>query len=136
MGFPGGASGKEPPTNARDRRDAGLMPGLGRSPGGGHGKPLQYSCVENPMDRGACWTIARLLCPWASPGKNTGVVCHALLQGIFPTQGLNPCLLCLLHCQAGSLPLGAPDRICPQSWENNNHLVSWQPHPGDKTAHY
>ena len=40
-----------------------------------------------------------------SPGKNTGVGCHALLQGIFPIQGLNPCLLCLLLQQAGSLPL-------------------------------
>ena len=37
----------------------------------------------------------RLLCPWASPGKNTGVGCHSLLQGIFPTQGSNPGLL---HC--------------------------------------
>ena len=36
---------------------------------------------------------ARLLCPWDSPGKNIGVCCHALLQGIFPTQGSNPCLL-------------------------------------------
>ena len=43
-----------------------------------------------------------------SPGKNTGVGCHALLQGIFPTQGLNLCLLCLLHYQAGSLPLAPP----------------------------
>ena len=34
-------------------RDAGLIPGLGRSPGGGHGNPLQYSCLENPMDRGS-----------------------------------------------------------------------------------
>ena len=40
-----------------------------------------------------------------SPGKNTGVGCPALLQGIFPTQGLNPHLLCLLHWQGGSLPL-------------------------------
>ena len=47
----------------------------------------------------------RLLCPQDSPGKNTGVVCHALLQGIFLTQGWNQHLLCLLHCQAGSLPL-------------------------------
>ena len=39
------------------------------------------------------------------PGKNTGVGCHALLQGIFLTQGLNPCLLCLLHWQVGSFPL-------------------------------
>ena len=36
---------------------------------------------------------SRILCPWDSPGKNTGVGCHALLQGIFPTQGLNPCLM-------------------------------------------
>ena len=40
---------------------------------------------------------ARLLCLWNFPGKNTGVGCHFLLQGIFPTQGLNPCLLHLLH---------------------------------------
>ena len=41
------------PVNAGDRRDTGLIPGWGRSPGGGHGNLLQYSCVENPMDRGA-----------------------------------------------------------------------------------
>ena len=45
---------------------------------------------------------ARLLSPWDFPGKNTGVGCHFLLLGIFPTQGSNPCLL---HYQAGSLPL-------------------------------
>ena len=48
---------------------------------------------------------ARLLCPWNFPGKNTGVGCHFLLQGIFPTQGSNPNLLCLLHWQVDSLPL-------------------------------
>ena len=41
----------------------------------------------------------RLLCPWDSPGKNTGVGCHALFRGIFPTQGSNRCLLLLLHWQ-------------------------------------
>ena len=40
---------KNSPANAGDRRDCGLIPGLGRSPGGGHGNPLQYSCLENPM---------------------------------------------------------------------------------------
>ena len=50
----------------------------------------------------------RLFCPWDSPGKNTGEGYHALLQGIFPTQGSNPCLLCLLHWQVGSLPLAPP----------------------------
>ena len=53
----------------------------------------------------------RLLCPCNSPGKNTGVACH-FLQGIFPTQGSNPLLLCLLHCQAGSLPLAPPQFLC------------------------
>ena len=53
---------------------------------------------------------ARLLYPWDSPGKNLGVGCHALLQGIFPTQGSNPCLLHLLHWQAGSLPLVPPGK--------------------------
>ena len=53
---------------------------------------------------------ARLLCPWGSPGKNTGVGCHFLLQGSFPNQESNPRLLCLLHWQAGSLPLSCPDR--------------------------
>ena len=48
-----------------------------------------------------------LLGPWDSPGKNAGVDCHALLQGIFPTGGSNPCLLHLLHWQAGSLALAA-----------------------------
>ena len=50
-----------------------------------------------------------------SPGKNAGVDCHALLQGIFPTQGSSPPLLCLLHWQADSLPLtpsGKPPKIC------------------------
>ena len=51
-----------------------------------------------------------LLYPWDSPGKNTGVSCYALLQGIFPTQGLNLHLLCLLHQQAGHLPLAPPEK--------------------------
>ena len=44
---------KNLPANAGDTGDAGLIPGSGRSPGGGHGNPLQYSCLETPMDRGA-----------------------------------------------------------------------------------
>ena len=44
---------KNPSANAGDARDVGSIPGSGRSPGGGHGNPLQYSCLENPMDRGA-----------------------------------------------------------------------------------
>jgi len=44
---------KNPPANAADIRDVGLIPGSGRSPGRGHGNSLQYFCLENPMDRGA-----------------------------------------------------------------------------------
>ena len=52
---------KNPPASAGDIRDAGLVPGLGRSPGEGHGNPHQYSCLENPMDRGTWWAIVRMV---------------------------------------------------------------------------
>ena len=46
---------KNPPANVGDVRDAGWIPGFGRSPGEGNGNPLQYSCLENPVDRRAWW---------------------------------------------------------------------------------
>ena len=52
MGFPGGTMVKNPPARAADARDGGLILGLGRFPGEGNGNPLQYSCLENFMDRG------------------------------------------------------------------------------------
>ena len=54
LGFPGGSDDKE---SVFDAGDPGSVPRLGRSPGGGHGNPLQYSCLENPMGRGA-WQAA------------------------------------------------------------------------------
>ena len=54
MGFPGGSVGKESACNAPDPSS---IPGLGRSPEEGNGNPLQYSCLGNPMDRGASWAI-------------------------------------------------------------------------------
>ena len=51
---------KNPPASAGDKKDGGLIPVLGRSPGGGHGNPLQHSCLENPMDRGAWQTTVQL----------------------------------------------------------------------------
>ena len=54
-GFPGGSVLKNLPADAGDARDAGPIPGWGRSPGGGNGNPLQYSCLGSPMDRGAWW---------------------------------------------------------------------------------
>ena len=55
MGFPGGSVGKESACSAGDTGDMGSIPRSGRSPGGGHSNPLQYSCLENPMDREAWW---------------------------------------------------------------------------------
>ena len=54
LGFPGGPDGKEP---VYHEEDLGSIPGLGRSPGEGNGNPLQYSCLENAMDRGASWAM-------------------------------------------------------------------------------
>ena len=77
-----------------------------------HAKLLQsYPTLCNLVDCSPPW----LLCPWDSPGKNTGVGYHALLQGIFLTQESNPHLLHLLHWQVDSLPLampGKPHKIC------------------------
>ena len=53
LSFPGGSDGKE---NAYNAGDLSWIPGLGRSPGGGHSSPLQYSCLENPHGRGPWWT--------------------------------------------------------------------------------
>jgi len=56
-GFPSGASGKNPLANAIHVRDMGSIPRMGRSPGGGHGNPLQYSCLENLMNREVWWVM-------------------------------------------------------------------------------
>ena len=78
----------------------------------------------------------RFLCSWDFPGKNNGVSCHALLQGIFVTQRLSWCLLCLLHWQVSSLSLAPPEK--PQGelvWDIwciygvlnlVNHQVTWK----------
>ena len=72
---------KNPPAHAGDVRDVGSISGLGRSPGGGHGNPLQYSCLENPMDRGA-WkaTIHRVAMSQTRPKR---LSMHALHNIIF-----------------------------------------------------
>ena len=75
---------------------------------------LSFSVVPNSFE--TPWTVApRLLCPWNFPGKNTGVGCHPLLQGIFLTQGSNLHFLCLLHWQENYFPsrqLGSPYINC------------------------
>ena len=100
--FPPGASQvalvvKSLPANAGDTRDAGPIPGSGRSPGERHGTPLQCSCLENPMDGGAWWAIVHRVAKSQTRLKqlsihvhffcsNTGVGSHFLVQGIFPTR--------------------------------------------------
>ena len=64
-----------------DIRDMGLIPGLGRSPGGGHGNPLQYSCLENPMDRGIWWTTI----PRIAESRKTEVTYHTHKHYLHPT---------------------------------------------------
>ena len=65
MGFPGGSVIKNLPASAGDAGDVGSTPESGRSPGGRNGNPLQYSCQENPMDRGALWaTVHEITKHW------------------------------------------------------------------------
>ena len=61
QGFPGGSSGKKSAGNAGDVREAGLIPGLGKSPGGGHGNPLQYPSLDDFMNRAALWAAVMRL---------------------------------------------------------------------------
>ena len=79
-------------------------------------------------------TPARLLCPWGSLGKNTGASNHALLQRIFPTQGVKLHLLHLLHWQVGSLPLVPPGKLKSKppglQSQMSGALSSWPRTPG------
>ena len=71
QGFPDGSSGKESDCNAGDSGDAALIPGSERVSGGGNGNPLQYSCLENPVDRGA-WraTVHEVTESWTRLSKH------------------------------------------------------------------
>ena len=68
---------------------------------------------------------AKLLYSWNFPGKNTGAACHFLLQRIFPTQGLNTCLMRVLHWEVDSLPLHHLESPLPPSGDVNNHRFHW-----------
>ena len=76
-GFPGGSVVKNPPVNAGDARDAGFIPGSGRFLGVGNGNPLQYSCLENSMDRGTWWAIYT---PWGCKRVEHNFSEHSLKQ--------------------------------------------------------
>ena len=68
----GGSAGQEPACQCRDARDAGSVPGLGRSSGEGNDNPLQYSCLENPMDRGAWQAVVH----WVTKELDTTEYAH------------------------------------------------------------
>ena len=76
---------------------------------------IEFVCPVASVISNSLWPYgqqpARLLCPWDSPGKISGVGCHALLQEIFLTQGSNSCLLCLLHWLVSSVPLAPPGKL-------------------------
>ena len=94
----------------------------------------QISCVWICNPRAS--SPPSLLCLWDSPDKNTGVGCHDLLQGIFPTQESNTHLVCLLHWQAGSLPLallGKPILKTIQ-WKSVIFCNSWPIYPNDPST--
>ena len=70
---------KNLPANAEDLRDLGLITGLGISPGGGHGNPLQYSCLENPTDKGAWWATVQ---PESNTAEATEHACTLRYQAV------------------------------------------------------
>ena len=70
------------PASVGDVRDLTSIPGFGRSPGGGHSNPLQYSCLENPMDRGAWWATVH-----GATSDTTEATYHALLHATVDARG-------------------------------------------------
>ena len=84
QGFPSGSVGKEFTFSALDAGDVGSIPGSGRSPGEGHGNPLQHSCQENPMDRGA-WltTVHGVTKSWTRSKRLNRHACNSILKKLY-----------------------------------------------------
>ena len=101
VSYPGGSDSKASVYNAGD---LGSIPESGRSPGEGKGNPLQYYCLENPMDRGAWWATVH------GVTKSRTRLSDFTFQEIFPTQVLNPHPLSFLHWQVDSLTTTAPGK--------------------------
>ena len=90
LGFPGGAEVKNLPANAGDARDTGSIPGLGKSPRVGNGNPLQYSCLEDFMDRGAWWATGH------GVTESRTQLSTSLIVRRLPSHNLLHCFLSLL----------------------------------------
>ena len=104
LGFPGGTCGKEHTCQSRRHKRCGFTSWVGRSPGGGHGNPLQYSCLENPMDRGT-WPIMVHRVAKSQTRLSDLTCMHMWL----PITVL--CLTVLLHCDF------AQDQLGHQHWK-------------------
>ena len=119
MGFPSGSMVKNPPASA----GYGFILGLGRSPGGGHGNLLQYSYLENPMNRGAWWATVHGLAknrPWLSDWAPPHT--HIMLQKVKNSSGT--------RCQQESWQLTFPMHSWPSFLGRVNHrTVLWKVHP-------
>ena len=107
---------KNPPANAGDLGDVGSIPGSGRSPGGGLGHPFQYSCLENPMNRGAWqaivhrvsknWTWLSTFAGNCNTSKTSRLRCFLLgfdIDALFPEYNTVPCLCTFAHAVLSSL---------------------------------
>ena len=128
-GFPGGSDGKESPHN---ERDPGLAPGLGRSQGEGNGSPLQYSCLENSMDRGACWAAVHgVVESWTwlqwlsiheqSRGENQALHCACLDSGSFYSADKDYlCLLSIVFRWCRNLGKSDPGRLSDAFFQIGN----------------
>ena len=119
QGFPGGSVVKNPPRNTGD---AGSIPESERSPGGGNGNPLQYSCLENPMDRGARWATQRVGHNWAHIAYT-----HSFLLA---SQVFGFCGGCCLQAYGGRGPGLTQHPPVPCSWSEGQqwtlvHALVW-----------
>ena len=93
-----------PPANAGNVRDVGSIPGSGRSPRGGHGNPLQYSCLENPIDRGVWWaTVHRVAKSWTRLKRHSMHTQNPLTASILIQEPVSVALQ--LHVLISNLPL-------------------------------
>ena len=118
--FPGGSVGKETSCNPGDTGDVGSIPGSGRSPGGGHSNSIQYSCLENPMDRGP-WKVTvhrvteiQTYLKWLSSSNSIYVCLYTYIQ-MYLTCSVHAYLYsvsCLFHCWTKRFCINQSDWSC------------------------
>ena len=124
--FPGGSVGKESACDAEDTWNMCSIPESGRSPGGGHGNPLQCSCLENPMDRGAWWaavhrvTVRHDQNDWALVhALANAAVLHSTSEAWAPLRRISGILEC---CHSRMLLWGKDSKLFPRLFPENYSL--------------